>query len=68
MQLLQFSVIKASVCVCVCVCVCVGGGGGGGQLTTQTISYNSNLFIVALLLIQYSSLFSRTKFFAFRAR
>ena len=28
MQLLQFSVIKASVCVC--VCVCVGGGGGGG--------------------------------------
>ena len=32
MQLLQFSVIKASVCVC--VCVCVGGGGGGGGDTT----------------------------------
>ena len=32
MQLLQFSVIKASVCVCVCVC---GGGGGGGGATVN---------------------------------
>ena len=38
MQLLQFSVIKASVCVCVCVCVCVwgGGGGGGGEVAPFT--------------------------------